>query len=179
MLWISKHKKVWRVAILVIGAVAFLGPWFYDFIWVPTEYTCSAPYVRLDSDYCGRSQPGYFLFKWMIGDFSDVSEMLLTGTFTFIEGVRESLRSLFMLLLIMPLFSTLFLILRGDGLRHCVFSTTAWGLAAGIGLLVGLSSYPQRFWVLWGLWLYNMMATSALVLEVLVLKGFFYAQNDI
>jgi hypothetical protein len=174
MLWISKHKKVWRVAILVIGVVALLGPWFFDFIWVPTEYTCSAPYVRLDSDYCGRSQPGYFLFKLMIGGFSDASKMLVAGTLTFIEWVRESLRSLFLLLLIMPLFSTLFLILRCDGLRQRVFSTTAWGLVAGIGLLIGLSSYPQRFWLLWGLWLYITMAASALVLEILVLRAVFH-----
>lgn len=171
MLWISDHKKVWRAVILMIGVVALLGPWFFDLIWVPMGYTCSTPYVRLDSDFCGRSQPGHFLYKGIIGDFIDASEMLVMGTVTIIEWVRESLRSFFLFLLIMPLFSTLFLILRGDGPRKCLFSTAAWGLGVGIGLLIGLSSYPQRFWVLWGLWLYITVAASALVLELLMFRA--------
>jgi hypothetical protein len=50
-----------------------------------------------------------------------------------------------------------------------MFHLAAWGLASGIGLLIGISSYPKLFWVLWGVWLYIGLAASALILEVLVL----------
>jgi hypothetical protein len=57
-----------------------------------------------------------------------------------------------------------------------MFHVVAWGLAVGIGLLLGLSGswrlslvFSRLFWVLWGIWLYIGLAGSALILEVLAL----------
>jgi hypothetical protein len=166
MAWIKENKKAWRAALLVVGVVALLGPWVFDLIWVPAEYNCSAPYMRLDGDYCGKPLLGILVIGWLIGGLVSSVTGLVLGTMTFIEWVRESLYSLFLFLLILPLVSTLFLILRGDGLRQCVFSIAAWGLSASIGLLIGLYSYPRLFWALWGLWLYVALAVVAVVLEV-------------
>ena len=87
----------------------------------------------------------------------------------FAKGAQVFLTSLFLFLLVLPFFSTLLLILRGDRRGRQVFNVAAWGLAAGIGLLIGISRYPRLFWVAWGIWLYIGSAASALTLEVLTL----------
>ncbi len=171
MLWINEHKNVWRVAILVMVLVAFLGPWTFDLIWVPSEYSCSAPFIRLDNDFCGKPLPGIWFFRWMVIGFVYASAGLVTGAMVFIEWVRLFLFSLFLFLLVLPFFSTLLLILRGDRRRRQVINIAAWSLAAGIGLLIGMSSHPKLFWVLWGIWLYIGLAASALILQVLMLAA--------
>jgi hypothetical protein len=170
-LWINERKNVWRAAILVAVLVAITGPWTYDLIWVPSEYLCSAPYVRLDNDFCGRPLRGIWLFRWVVNGFLDASAELVTGAMVLIEWARELLRCLLLSLLVLPFFSTLLLILRGDRWRRQVINVAAWGLAAGMGLLIGVSSYPKLFWVLWGIWLCIGLAASALVLEVLTLAA--------
>lgn len=84
---------------------------------------------------------------------------------------RELSFSLLGLLLVLPFFSTLFLIVRGDRQHQLVFHVAAWSLAFGVGLLLALSSYPNLFWVLWGVWLYVGLAASALILEVVMLAA--------
>ena len=171
MSWINEHENAWRVAILAVVLVAIMGPWTFDRISVPSEYTCSAPNIRLDNDFCGMPLPGIWLFRMMVNGFVYASAGLVTGAMVFIEWAREFLFSLFLFLLVLPFFSTLLLILRGDRRRRQVFNVAAWGLAAGIGLLIGMSSHPKLFWVLWGIWLYIALAASALILQVLMLAA--------
>ena len=45
--------RFWRVIILAMLMVSFVGPWFFDVIMVPAEYECNLPFVRLDDDFCG------------------------------------------------------------------------------------------------------------------------------
>lgn len=47
MLWMNEHKRVWRVAILVLLLAAIIGPWAYDRVNVPAEYPCAPPFIRL------------------------------------------------------------------------------------------------------------------------------------
>ena len=169
MSWINEHKHVWRVSILVLLLVSIIGPWTFDLIWVPSEYVCSAPNIRLDGDYCGIPLSGGWIFGGMVNAFIYASAGLVTGTMVFIEWIREALYSLLVFLLVLPFFSTLLLILRGDRRRLQVFNVAAWGLAAGIGLLIGMFSYPKLYWALWGIWLYIGLTSSALILEVLTL----------
>jgi hypothetical protein len=105
----------------------------------------------------------------MVNGFVYASAGLVTGAMGFIEWARLFLVSLFLFLLVLPFFSTLLSILRRDRRRRQVFNVVAWGLAAGIGLLIGLSRYPKLYWALWGIWLYIGLAASALILEVLAL----------
>jgi len=169
MSWIAAHKKEWRVAALLLLPVAIIGPWWFDSIYVPVEYTCSPPNYRLAGDICGVPVTGLGFFRWGLPGFVDASRALVVGEMTLLDWFRGLLFSLFTLLLALPFFSTLLLVLRGDRRRLRVFSVVAWVLAAGVGLLVGLSSHPRLFWVLWGVWLYVVLAASASTLEVLTM----------
>jgi len=172
--WIQEHKTVWRVAILVLLLVAIMGPWgFFEPVNVPSDYPCSAPYIRLEGDMCGEPTPIIWMFYWFVSMPISMVVGLVTGATVLtdfgIEFVYILLICLLLLTLVLPFFSTLLLILRGDRTRQQVFNVAAWGLAAGIGLLFGLSRLPRLYWVLWGFWLYIGLAVSALVLELLVL----------
>ena len=171
MSWIYKHKRVWRVAILVLLLVAIMGPWTFDRINVPSEYPCSTPNIRLEGDFCGTPMSGIWIFSWMVGGFINASVGFVTGAMGFTEWTRAFLFSLRLFLLLLPFFSTLLLILGGGHRRRQMFQAGAWGLASGIGLLIGISRYPKLFWALWGVWLYIGLAASALILEVLALAA--------
>jgi hypothetical protein len=166
MSWINEHKKVWRAAVLIVLVVAIMGPWFFDRIHVPAQYPCS---FRLEGDFCGVPASGTYLFFGAVSEFLYRSGQLLSGAMGFGKWARGLFIGLLLSLLVLPFFSTLLLILAGDQRRRQVFNIVAWGLAAGIGLLIGLFSYPKLFWVLWGIWLYIGLAASALILEVLAL----------
>jgi len=83
--------------------------------------------------------------------------------------MRELLFVLFLFLPLLPLISTLLLILRGNNRRWQVFTIIAWVLAIGMGLFWGLNNYPKLFWIVWGIWLYTELAISASILEILVI----------
>jgi hypothetical protein len=173
MSWINKHKRIWRVVILVLLLVAILGPWTFDRINVPSEYPCSTPSIRLEGDFCGTPISGMRIYSGMVGGIINAGVGLVTGATVFTDRGGEFLRAflimLVLLLLLLPFFSTLLLILGGDHRRRQMFHVAAWGLASGIGLLIGISRFPKLFWVLWGIWLYTGLAASALILEVLAL----------
>jgi len=165
MSWFIEGKHKWRAAILLGMIVAFLGPWLFDRINVPSDYACSDPNIRLDDDFCGVPLSGIRFFLWMIPCLLSSSIGLVTGTLTLSDWIRQILFNLHLFILLMPIISTLLLILRGDRRRRQIFAITTWGLAIGIGLLWGLTNYPSLFWVVWGIWLYVGLAVSALILE--------------
>jgi hypothetical protein len=75
---------------------------------------------------------------------------------------------LFLSMFVLPSFITLLLVLRRDRRSLQVSSILAWGLAAGIGLTLEVSTYPGLFRA-WGIWLFIGVAVSVLILEVLTL----------
>ena len=165
MSWINQHQRNWRIALLVLMVVAFMGPWAFDRVNVPSEYECSAPYIRLVGDFCGVPASGFRV----CGGIISISVGLVTGEFVLFEMDREILISLLLLSPFLPVFSTLFLILRGDHQRGQVFTIIAWVLAICGSLFLGLNLYPIVSWAVWGLWLYIGLAASALILEIIVL----------
>ncbi len=171
MLWIRKYRNIWRVLILVVVLAAIAGPWTIDVIMVPSEFSCSAPYVRLDGDFCGIPLPGTWIFRLMVDGFVYASVRPVTGGMVFIEYARIFFFNLLVFPLVLPLFSTLFLILRGERRRRQVFNIVAWSLAAGMSLLIAMPNYPKLFWMVWGVWLYVGLAASALILEALTLAA--------
>ena len=117
--------------------------------------------------FVGFRYPGFGFFFWISGGLAVGLE---TGEVFNSERIREFLfMSLFLLLPMLPIFSTVFLILRGNNPRRQVFTIIAWVLSIGGGLFIGLTNYPKLFWVLWGIWLYTGLAISALILEILVI----------
>ena len=169
MSWINQHKNVWRVVLLVVLLVAVMGPWIFDSILVPPGFSCSKPSIRLDNDFCGTPLPGTWLLYWMVAGLPYASVELITGSISFIDWIGVFRYSLILFPIVLPFISTPLLILRGDRRSRQIFDIVAWGLAAGIALWLGISSYPRLFWVLWGNWLYIGLAASVLILDVLIL----------
>jgi len=170
MSWIYEHQRKWRIALLVVMVVAFMGPWGFDLVNVPSEYECSAPNFRLEGDFCGIPLSGIQHIFWISGGFISMSFGLVTGEFVFSERMREFLLFWLMLFPLLPFISTLLLILRGNNQRGQVFTIFAWVLAIGGGLFLRLINYPKLFWAVWGIWLYIGLAISALILEIVVLR---------
>ncbi len=165
MLRISKHNHFWRVVPLIVLLVASMGPWFFDVIHVPSEYQCSPPFIRLDGDFCGTPMPGTIIFAFLAGGLIDMIDKLLVGQLVPTDLGRELLFSLSIFILLLPFISTLSLIRSEDSLRRQIFHMTAWGLAAGVGLLLGLPIYSTPSWELWGIWLFVGTAISSVIVE--------------
>lgn len=166
MSWMRVRKTEWRVAELALLLAANIGPWTFDVINVPSQYPCSAPNIRLEGDYCGMPLSLILLLFSMAAGFVSLVGGMATGNAT----LGDLSFVLLALLLVLPFFSTLLLILRGNRRRLQVLDIAAWALAFAIALPLAISSHPRLFWVLWGVWLYAGLAASALVLEVLTLE---------
>jgi hypothetical protein len=169
MLWIIEHKTAWRMVILVGVLLTLVGPWTFDVTWVPPEYTCSAPHIRLNSNFCGIPQSGTRFFRFLVLGSIHATGRLIGGPGDFGQRAREALVGLILLLLVLPTVSTLLLVVLGDHPRRRIFNAVAWGLAACVSLFIGVFTHPRLFWVLWGLWLYIALATIAPILKLLTL----------
>lgn len=170
MKWINDHKRYFRIAFLISLVIAISGPWFFDRINVPSQYTCSAPNIRLDDDFCGLPLSITYFYFAIIGGLPYIVTGLVTGTLSSGDAFRELLFFLFLFLLLLPVLSTAILILRGDHRRWHILHTVGLGLAAGISGWIAWSDYSRASWVLWGLWLYIGLTISMWVLEVIMLK---------
>ena len=171
MSWIDRNKKVLRACLLVGLVVAFLGPWVYDQINVPAEFTCSPPNVRLYGDFCGTPLPGTWLITSAAGGLVYTGVHLYTDAVGFQNAARGLLFILVVLLFVLPFLSTLIVILRAERRGWRLFNIAAWALALGLALLLGLAELPRVYVALWGVWLYAVMAVCALVLEVRWLRA--------
>jgi hypothetical protein len=165
-----RTRGYWRVILLSLLSLALIGPWMFDLINVPAEYTCHAPNVRLYGDFCGVPISGFQLLSWMVSGFVTAGLGLVTGSVVFSDWFRQLVFSLLTILVLLPIISMLLMILRGERRRLQVFNLVAWGLALGLCLLIGLSNYPNLYWALWGLWLYNGLAAGGVMLEVVALR---------
>ena len=141
MSWINKHRKIFRVIILALLVVAIMGPWLFDVIYVPAEYECHAPYIRLKEDLCGIPLSGIRFLLWMVPGFVYTAEHWLRGQYLFPIGAASSF---LLFLILLPFFSTLLLILR-ERRSLQIFNVVAWGLALGLCLLIWVNELPESF----------------------------------
>jgi hypothetical protein len=165
----KRHYRLWRIAFCALLLIAFVGPWTFDLIWVPSDYFCDAPYFRLDEDYCGIPLSGIWQYRWGLDISIDSSIGLVTGKLGFSDWVRDFLFSLLLLLPLLPLINTLLLILRGDHSSRQALTFIAWISAVAFGLFWGLNNFPKMFWLVWGVWFYTGVAVCALILEILLI----------
>lgn len=170
MSWIYEHQRTLRIALLIVMAVALLGPWGYDRINVPAKYECSPPNIRLYGDFCGIPLPGIQLVFFVICGLFSISFSVLTGEYAFSERMQELFFVWLFLLPILSIISTLLLILRGNKPRRQLFTIIAWIFSIGVGLFIGLTHNPKMFWALWGIWLFVALAICALILEIIAFK---------
>ncbi len=166
---ILERKQTWRVASLALLVLALVGPWTYDVIHVPAKYPCSPPNIRLEGDYCGSPLSGIRMIFFLLEAFTSISVGFVTGTAVFADRAREYLFILFLLLPLLPLFSTAFVIFKSNSRRRQIFHLLTWGLAFIIcsywSLITIANPHPQK-WRLWGLWFYMVLAVSVLILEI-------------
>jgi hypothetical protein len=171
MSWVDKHPRAWRAGTLVLLFITLVGPWSFDLLNVPSEYTCSPPSVRLYDNFCGIPLSGIDMLTGMAEALRAFAQ---TGA-GFPVSTRDFLPLLFLFAVILfvfvlPFFNTLLLMVCGTSRRRGIFSVGMWSLAAGMSLLVG-TLRPRLFWALWGVWLYAGLAVSALTLEGLTLTA--------
>ncbi|MDX1377434.1 MAG: hypothetical protein R3307_01195 [Anaerolineales bacterium] len=168
---IVKYKKITRIAILMLLAISMPGPWMFDLINVPAEFTCSEPHVRLYGDFCGLPLSGFEFFKLFVGGFFYMLFTLTTGSF--LNDPRELLVGLPILSLI-PFITSLLLIWKREPRRLSTINLVAWILALiptlfmFVFMVVQRNGYVLR---LWGLWLYVSVAISAVVIESFMMKN--------
>jgi hypothetical protein len=166
MLWLNKNARIWRIFILVLLLIAFIGPWAYDRINVPAQYECTPPNFRLEGDFCGMPLPGLWavavsfgvIFTTLAGE-ADVTALLLIRV----------LFGLSVLLTPLPIFSSWFLLSSGEQSWPQVRHVKVWGLAAvgGLGFILLFSSLQGHLsFYLWGAWAYVVLALFALLLEI-------------
>ena len=166
----AEGQRKWRIALLIAMLVAFLGPWAFDLINVPAQYECSAPNIRLYGDFCGMPLPGFLVTLWTGFNFASIVIGLLTGETVFSDRIRELLISPLLLLPLLPVFSTLLLILRGNTLRRQVFAVVSWVLAIAAGLFISFQINPRQLWASWGLWLYIVLGLYGLIFEIIMIR---------
>jgi hypothetical protein len=175
MEWISKHKNIVRVALLILLVGAMLGPWFYEtmFTDAPPEGPCPAPLVFLGYGNCAMRMPGTLLLAMMVGGFFGMLGGAVTGTVELASRLREFLVLSLVFVFVLPFISTLLLALRRDSRHLRIFNMAAWGMAAVLATVMVVfvpGLHPAYFW---GIWLYLAVAVAALALELLglVAKG--------
>ena len=160
-----ENKRTWRTAALILLAIAMLGPWAYDLINVPAQYSCDGPNVRLEGDFCGLPISLLMglgaLFALLLG--------ILSGDSAIGQDPSTLILPLMLLVFIMPMFTNLYQLRHNEQARWQVFNVTAWGLAAiAAGVFLGLSGLRPHA-PPWGVLLYVVVALGVLALESLSL----------
>ncbi len=165
--WITIFSQLWKIIVLILLTIAMIGPWAFDVINVPSEYPCSAPFIRLEGDYCGVPLSGINIFVTAAAGIINLISGIVTGTVDLSDGIREDIFILSVFLLILPFVDMLLMFRREDSRPRQISHLVMWGLAAGMSVLWGISSISRSAWALWGFWLYSAVVACALIIQVL------------
>jgi hypothetical protein len=162
--WISTHIRILRLVTLALLVIGLLGPWVYEAIYMPDQYECTPPLVRIRPNICGDPMTGMFVIGYFSMGFFTALGGLLSGARAFQDAGRELLAALVWLPLL-PLFSSLLLVWRGQRLRgfHCAMLM----LGLGVSAYFIVAEHPSVFSPqLWGPWLYLITLILGLSLEI-------------
>ena len=160
-----ENKRSWRTAALILLVIAMLGPWAYDLINVPAQYSCDGPNVRLEGDFCGLPISLLMGLGALFGSLLGI----LSGDIAIGQDPFTLMLPLMLLVFIIPMFTNLYLLRHNEQARWQVFNVTAWGLAAiAAGVYLGLSIFRPHA-PPWGVLLYVVAALGVLALELLSL----------
>jgi hypothetical protein len=146
-----------------------MGPWVFVRINVPAEYACS-PSIRLEGDFCGTPLSGLWVFPAIIGNLFSIIARLITEPLSFSNTPRQLIVSILYLFLIVPFFTTLFLILGKSSRWHPHVLGLGLALIATL-IFRNLSNFSKPYHLrLWGFWLYLGVTTIALLMELATFK---------
>lgn len=158
--------RFWRVIILAMLMVSFVGPWLFDLIWVPVEYDC-APNIRLEENFCGVPDSfAMYVSSIITSDISSIN----SGVFRNMTVEELSAEYLFRFLIFvatLPVIGSLLALWKPARRSFWIFNWICWGLAALLGLgslLFSEMTHPA----LWGFWLYRATVLLALAWEWLL-----------
>jgi hypothetical protein len=166
MYWLVKNISILRHALLGLLVVAIIAPWAFDRIMVPAQYSCSAPFVRLEGDFCGLPLSGVWMLVMVITEGLRRIGLLLMGTATDADLSTLFLMTILTIAFLLPIPSTI-LIYRHEGKpRWQAFHMVAWAAAGVVGLLLCFANGGRLYAELWGIWLFLGLAAAALILEV-------------
>ena len=166
--WFVEHKNILRFTTLIVFVITMFGPWMFDRISVPAEYTCDLPNIRLNDDFCGLPLSGFQFLVWFAGGFFYIIFELIRGVFS---GPLREMMSGLSLLLLLPSFTTILLLLGKGSRRLRTINLVLWTLAFLLSLTVFILQIKDQVMQLWGLWLYIILVISALIFELFILKG--------
>lgn len=167
MLYLDANRNIVRAVILALLLISLLGPWMFDLIHVPAEYTCDEPFVRLEGDFCGMPMSGLQFFKWFTGGFFYIIVEFVKGSFT---GRSRELIAGLSLLPLVPFVTTILLLWKRNTPRLQIINLVAWILALIPTLTIFIFQIKDQAFRLWGLWLYILTAVGAVIFEILLMK---------
>ena len=182
MSFIAGNKVWWRTLVLALFIISMLGPWMFDLLNVPAQYPCGKPSVRLYGDFCGYPMSGFEVIKWANSGFLYFLDELLEGN---IAGrIINLILPLYSWLIILPFFSILLLIWNKNSRRLQTINLIAWGLACILTLTLFILQTKERqfihtFYLLWGIWLYILIAIGTIIFEILGLRSNNQLSRDI
>jgi hypothetical protein len=166
------NKLYWRITVLILCGIAFLGPWWFESM-LRMGGDCSSGFP-VDREVCALPVSGLFVvlvgvgfvFHLVSGPFA-----MSTGFATWFPGLMQSLLCL-LPLLPFPVTLVIMRLQENDERRGQLVQVVVWGMA-----VVGASLFSRLFvtvgprWALWGFWLYITLALAMLLLETLELLG--------
>jgi len=182
MSFIAENKVLWRKLVPALFIISMLGPWMFDLLNVPAQYPCGKPSVRLYGDFCGYPMTGFGVIKWANSGFFYIFDELIKGNTA--GRILDLIFPFYTWIIILPFFSILLLIWNKNSRRLQTINLVAWGLACLVTLTMYIlqtnrDQFVHFFYLLWGIWLYVLVAIGTIIFEILVLRSNTELSRDI
>jgi hypothetical protein len=186
------QNKIWfRTFILVLFIISMLGVWSFDLIPFPIpisspcdtynslvgkSFLSEEHFIRLNDNNCIITISGFEIIylltpQLFFGTFIE----LIKGNFAAVQ-ISQLIAMIGVLLIILPFFSNILLFRNRYSRQLQIINVIAWGLACLLASSIFLldanrDEIIRYFYLLWGLWLYILLALGAIIFEILVLKS--------
>ena len=189
MSFIIQNKNWFRTFVLVLFIISMLGIWDFDVIYISAQSPChtynslvgksflsEGHFIRLNEYSCGIKLYGYEIISLPpLQLFFGILVELVEGNFTPAQ-IPDLIALIGILLIILPFLSNILLLRNHFSHRLQIINIIIWGVAClptlGIFLLqTGRDEIIKYFYLLWGLWLYILLALGAITFEILLLKS--------
>lgn len=174
MSFILEKESLLRKLIMAGFLLAMLGPWSFDLVGVPAQFPCKGLPVRLVGEYCGHPVSGFRGIIMVASSLFRILSAVVNGT---IDTLLPELIALIILLFaFLPVISSIQLVRNNSSRWLQVVNLILWvlGALAASAMFAMQMTRPQVapvVYLVWGVWLYILVAVSAIVLEVVVMKN--------
>ena len=172
--WLSQNRKYIQLGLLILLAASFLAPWTFNGDGVPPPEWCEAPNVLLTPDSCVRLVPGYEMAFVGLRFLTELFMGGLTAQVNLSEALNGIVIILVLVLPLLPVMVLLWQVLHAERAlsrsgRIFFYLSLLLGFIAA--LLPSLTNWPPRATLLWGMWLYVILADIVFLLDLLSRVG--------